>query len=125
MKLRTFGDSDRLHADRRDLVDRAGERQVRIGVEPDPHGLAARSSSMSAWFTLARTRIVAGLTTSTTGTPARTSSPSWISAMLPPFQVVLMTAMPAIGDLISIRSAFDAACLHGVLPIDRGGFRAP
>ena len=65
---------------------------------------------MSAWLTLARTRIDAGLTTSTIGMPLRTSSPSWTSAMLFDFQIERSTAMPPIGDLIAIRSALLSAC---------------
>ena len=40
MKLRTFGDSVRLLANRRNLVDRAGEGQLGIRVEADLHRLA-------------------------------------------------------------------------------------
>ena len=66
---------------------------------------------MSAWLTRARTRITAGLTTSTTGWPGRTSSPSMNSTMLPPFfQVVLTTATPGSGGVISMRWAFHSAC---------------
>ena len=46
---------------------------------------------------------------STIGTPARTSSPSWTSAMLLPFQIVFTTAMPAIGAWMDMRSALPAA----------------
>ena len=46
---------------------------------------------------------------STTGTPARTSSPSWISAIVLDFQIVLSTAMPPIGELIAMRSALVSA----------------
>src|SRR4051812_7972557 len=70
-----------------------------------------RSSFMSAWLTRARTRITAGLTTSITGWPGRTSSPSMNSTMLPPFlNVVLMTATPGSGEVINMRSALDSAC---------------
>ncbi len=64
---------------------------------------------MSAWFTRARTRIVFGLTTSTTGTPARTSSPSWTSAIVLAFQTVRSTAIPLIGATTAIRSALVSA----------------
>src|SRR2546430_2745231 len=81
---------------------------------PTSTGCPARRSIMSAWLTRARTRIDAGFTTSTTGNPERTSSPSWTSAMLPPFQIVLRTATPAIGELISIFSALASACVIAV-----------
>ena len=86
MKLRTFGDSVRLLADRRDLVDGAREGQTPgYASRPTLTAGPTRRSFMSAWLTRARTRMTAGFTTSTTGWPGRTSSPSMNSTMLPPF----------------------------------------
>src|SRR4030095_4244548 len=53
-----------------------------------------------------------GFTMSTTGTPARTSSPSCTSAMLLPFQIVFTTAIPPMGAWMAIRSA-----VPGALPL--------
>ena len=53
------------------------------------------SDVTSAWFTAARTRMVVGSTTSRIGMPVRTSSPSCISAIVPPLKTERRTTRPS------------------------------
>ena len=116
----------RLHADRRDLIDASGERQVRIRVEADAHRLAD-PQLVDVGLIHPRAHPHRRRIHDVDDGHAGANLVAFLDFrhVAPFFQVVLMTAMPSIGDLISMRSAFDAACLHRCSGRGRGGSPGP
>ena len=103
MKVRTFGDSVEMTPSGEICAILPAKRSSGYASRPTVTACPRRRSLMSAWLTRARTRMAFGLTMSTTGTPARTSSPSWTSAIWPDFQIVLRTTIPPMGAVIAMR----------------------